>query len=244
MPDRADNHFVDITRDTEFHFDCHPGVSCFTECCRRLDLALTPYDVLRLKNGLGMGSAEFLERYVIIEWDQRLLFPQCSLTMVDDGRESCIFVSENGCTVYEDRPGACRAYPVGRGASRQPDGAVREMLVMVREPHCLGFAQSTSQTPKRYFADQGMSGYSRANDRILSIVQHPRILAGYRPTRQQLDQYILALYNLDEFRRAFCEDSLSMNRPLQPDELQGLAGDDELLLELGIRWLRQELFGP
>ena len=37
-----------------FRFACHPGVVCFTECCRDLKLLLTPYDVIRLKNRLGL----------------------------------------------------------------------------------------------------------------------------------------------------------------------------------------------
>ena len=36
----------------KFSFACHPDVPCFTKCCSDLDLALTPYDVLRLKNRL------------------------------------------------------------------------------------------------------------------------------------------------------------------------------------------------
>ena len=235
--------FQGIDRQAPFRFACHPGIACFTECCRQLDLALTPYDVLRLKNRLGMSSGPFLEQYVIIEWDERLLFPQCSLTMVDDGRASCVFVAAGGCTVYEDRPGACRAYPVGRGASAGEEGKIRETLVLVREAHCLGFAENQLQTPAEYFADQGLAAYTRLNDAVLAVTQHDRLARGFRPGRAQLDQYLLALYNLDAFRQEFSDGRLSLRRPLTPAELQGLAGDDEQLLLLGICWLRQELFG-
>jgi len=235
--------FAGITQDDPFRFACHPGVECFTECCRQLDLALTPYDVLRLKNRLRMPSGTFLEQYVIIEWDERLCFPQCYLTMVDDGRASCVFVSPEGCRVYADRPGACRAYPVGRGAARKSTGQIEEMLVLVREPHCQGFAERTEQTPGRYFTEQGLAEYSLFNDMITPVTQHPDILKGYRPSRAQLDQYLLALYNLDTFRQELGDGRISMQRPLRPEELQGLTGDDEKLLLLGIRWLQQEFFG-
>ena len=78
--------FQPIVAEQELTFACHPGVSCFTECCRELDLALTPYDVLRLKRHLQLKSGQFLERYVIIEWEDGQLFPTYYLTMVDDGR--------------------------------------------------------------------------------------------------------------------------------------------------------------
>ena len=235
--------FQPIDRQTGFRFACHPGVACFTDCCRQLDLALTPYDVLRLKSRLGVTSGDFFERYVIIEWDQRLIFPQCYLTMVDDGRASCVFVGQGGCTVYPDRPGACRAYPVGRGAAAGVAGNVREHLVLVREPHCQGFAEKPEQNPAGYFADQGLDTYTPFNDAVLAVTQHERIMNGFRPSRAQLDQYLLALYNLDACRQEWADGRFSLRRPLSAAELQGVAGDDEQLLRLSICWLRQELFG-
>jgi len=41
-----------IEKEETFHFSCHPSIGCFTDCCRQLELALTPYDILRLKKGL------------------------------------------------------------------------------------------------------------------------------------------------------------------------------------------------
>jgi len=43
-----------------FQFNCNPGVSCFTQCCQDVTIVLTPYDVLRLKNGLKISSGEFM----------------------------------------------------------------------------------------------------------------------------------------------------------------------------------------
>ena len=243
MSDHLPEHFYHLSKEKNFRFSCHPGVKCFTECCRELDLALTPYDVLRLKNALQMHSGEFLEQYVIVEWDERLIFPQCYLTMVDDGRASCIFVSPEGCTVYPDRPGACRVYPVGRGAGKDVQGNIEEYFVLVQEPHCQGFAENTTQTAPEYFITQGMAEYNMFNDALTAILHHEKIQKGWRLDRGQLDQYMLALYNLDMFRQEMADGRIAMNRPLRADELQGLAGDDEKLLLLGIEWLKQELFG-
>nr|WP_321466256.1 YkgJ family cysteine cluster protein [uncultured Desulfobulbus sp.] len=236
--------FQPIAAEQPMTFACHPGVSCFTECCRELDLALTPYDVLRLKRHLQVKSGQFLDRYVIIEWDEEQLFPTCYLTMVDDGRASCVFVESKGCTVYEDRPGSCRAYPVGRGAARQQNGEITESLVLVRESHCKGFGENQQQSVAAYLRDQGLEEYNRFNDALLPLVQHPSIQDGsFRPTRKQLDQYTLALYDLDQFRTDMVEGRIALNRPLTPAQLAGIAGDDEELLLLGIRWLMQEFYG-
>lgn len=235
--------FSSLEPGQQFCFACHPDVPCFTECCRELDLALTPYDVLRLKNHLDIHSGRFLEQYVIIEWDESMLFPVCYLTMVDDGKASCIFVSKKGCTVYENRPSSCRAYPIGRGVTKNSDGSVTEAFVLLEEPHCQGFKEQQKQDAASYSKNQGLESYNHFNDALLALHQHERIKAGFRPSRAQLDQYILALYNLDSFRQELANDRITMNRPLKPFELQAMAGDDEQLLLLGIAWLRQEYFG-
>jgi len=234
---------IPIQAEEKFSFACHPGVPCFTECCRQLDLALTPYDVLRLKNKLGLHSGSFLEQYVIVGLEEGQIFPTCYLTMVDDGRASCVFVTSEGCSVYADRPSACRAYPVGRGMRLKPDGGEEELFVLVRESHCQGFHENKQHTPAGYFENQELNAYNQANDELLPLIQHEKIKAGFRPDRDQLDQYMLALYNLDMFRQEMADGRVKMNRPLTPLELQGMAGDDEELLRLGIRWLRQEYFG-
>ena len=243
-PEIFPENFQRITADQHFAFACHTGVPCFTECCRELDLALTPYDVLRLKRSLHLSSSKFLEQYVIIEWGEEELFPTCYLTMVDDGRASCVFVRKEGCSVYSDRPGSCRAYPVGRGASRNNEKTITESLVLIREPHCRGLEERTDQTVNEYLLAQGMESYNRCNDLLLPLLQHPRIQQQeFRPSRQQLDQYILALYDLDQFRMEMTEGRITLQHPLTPQQLQGLTGDDEALLLLGISWLMQEFFG-
>jgi uncharacterized protein len=243
MAHQADNTFLPIDGIERFRFRCHRGVSCFTECCRQLDLALSPYDVLRLKQAKKLHSGRFLEQYVIIEWEEGALFPGCYLTMVDDGRASCVFVDQQGCQVYPDRPAACRAYPVGRGASRQADGSVTQQYLLIKEPHCKGFAEAGEQNTQDYFTDQGLAEYNRFNDALTELVHHPAVSAGFRPNRVQAEQYLLALYNLDSFRGELADGRVSLCRPLTPTELSGVAGDDRELLLLAIRWLLQEFFG-
>ena len=51
-----------LSTDT-FLFLCSEQVACFNGCCRDLNQFLTPYDILRLKNRLGISSTLFLRQY-------------------------------------------------------------------------------------------------------------------------------------------------------------------------------------
>ena len=50
---------------SKFCFNCYPGISCFNACCKQADITLAPYDIIRLKNRLGMTSTEFLKKHTV-----------------------------------------------------------------------------------------------------------------------------------------------------------------------------------
>jgi len=225
-----------------FTFGCHPDVSCFTECCRELELALTPYDVLCLCIELQMSSAEFIDRYVVVEEDEKGGFPHLYLGMVDDGRASCPFIFAKGCRVYNSRPGACRAYPVGRGVTLDANGAVREIHVLVHEAHCQGFAEPNSQNAAEWFENQGLIEYNSINDELLSLLQHEQVRKSGGLTKEQKEKFFLALYRLDEFRKIVSSEAFQ-DRHLQSEEQRlSVLSSDLNLLRFGIRWLKQALF--
>lgn len=211
-----------------FQFSCHSQVACFTDCCRQLDLVLSPYDVIRLCSALGISSGEFLDRYAIIEKIAADAFPLVFLAMVDDGRASCPFVNENGCSVYHDRPGACRIYPVGRGAYLDIKGNPAELFMLLTEPHCRGFESGPTITIDEWLADQELAEYNEFNDQLMKIICNPRIKAGFKPDTQQQNRYLDVLYNLDNFRR-----EVSANNNI----------DDKELLRTAFGKLHDELFG-
>lgn len=229
-----------VDDDEQFAFACHYELRCFTHCCRDLELALTPYDALRLKNGLGIESGEFLERYVIIEKEKEDVFPRLYLTMVDDGRASCVFVNKHGCSVYGDRPGACRAYPLGR-ASRRRDQASQEFYVLLNEDHCKGFEEENRQTPLEYCSDQGLDDYNDVNDILMALLQHDRIRKGMQLNEEQAQLFVFCLYDLDGFRAGLLEGTLSPAP--SKTELEGRLKDDRELLRYGVDWLCNRFFG-
>lgn len=229
-----------IDKDDSFSFSCHPEVQCFTECCRLLDLALTPYDVLRLRKGTGLTSEKLLEKFIISEQEPGEPFPRLYLSMVDDGKGSCVFVGKNGCSVYAHRPGACRTYPLGRAVMRTETG-VKEYFVIIKEKHCLGFHETTSHTPRSYNHDQELILYNQFNDAVLEIFQHQAIRNGFIPSHQDVTLFILALYNLDTFRNALLNESLDLIN-LNSMEKEQLQNDDERLLKFGISLVKKHIF--
>ncbi len=232
-----------VQRDEPFCFECHPGVSCFTHCCRELELALTPYDVLRLRRATKLHSREVIDRYVIIEQTCNDVFPRLYLTMVDDGNASCVFVSKEGCTIYSNRPGACRAYPTGRGAIMNKQGEIEDVFVLLKEEHCKGFQEQKSQTPLEYVTDQGLDSYNRFNDKVAEILQHDEVRKGKTFTKTAINHFTLALYDIDTFKDRLIACSLPDTPPLTPEQVELFAKDDEALLSFGIEWAKKRLFG-
>ncbi len=226
-----------IKPEDSFAFSCHKGVSCFTECCRMLELALSPYDVLRLRYATGKTSTELLDQYIIMEQDPAEPFPRFYLTMVDDGRASCVFVSKEGCTVYGDRPAACRTYPLGRAVQKDINGSISEHFIIIQENHCCGFLEPNTQTPIEYTADQELSRYNHFNDLVAGVLQHDMVRNGLIPSKKQIDLFILALYDLDDFRRKIKKAIIVL-----PDTENIEKLSDEDLLEKSIAWVTTQLF--
>ncbi len=233
-------HVTRITPGTRFSFSCHRGVTCFTECCRLLELALTPYDVLRLRKGTGIHSAKLHEQYIILEHKPGEPFPQFYLTMVDDGRASCVFVDKTGCTIYNHRPGACRTYPLGRAVVKRLDNIITEDYILMKEHHCRGFAEKEEQDIIKYSRAQGLEEYNRFNDAVASIIQHDTIRNGFFPSKGQVDLYTLALYDIDTFREKLFSDEITSLR--LGDSEKKILENDELLLDFTIKWLYKELY--
>lgn len=230
-----------VEANQKFAFSCHKKLNCFTHCCRMLELALTPYDVLRLKSATNLHSRKFLDRYVIIEQEADDIFPRYYLTMVDDGNGSCVFVTPGGCTVYQDRPAACRTYPMGRGAMRNENNQIEDIYVLLKEDHCQGFEEQNEQTPLEYTQDQGLDIYNRINDALIVIQQHDDLRSGRKLTQTEARLYTLALYDLDTFREKLFSNDLPVATQVT-DAMRHELRDDEKLLLFAIDWLADTLF--
>ena len=223
-----------------FSFGCHPGVDCFNACCADLDLVLSPYDVLRLRRGTALSSRELLRRYTRLSHAPGSGFPILYLLMRDDSSKACQFVTTEGCSVYENRPGPCRIYPLGRGAGLDDQGGLFEKYVLVRESHCHGFAQTRNWTIASWSEDQGISEYDRHNDRTMRLMAKLQERA-VPLSRSEAGLLFLALYRLDDLREMWGSDSLCAQNNLTPPE--EIPADDTELLVLVHEWLATHLLG-
>lgn len=230
--------------DGRFRFACRRSLPCFTKCCANLNLVLTPYDVLRLKNRLKVSSKVFLERYTISYIDEDCGMPVVKLKMNDDKDRRCPFVSPEGCTVYEDRPGACRIYPLGRAASKiRGRERAGEYYFMVKESHCLGFDEDKEWTIEEWIKDQGLDEYNAMNDIFMDITagRHSRTIKTLGG--QRLKMFYMACYSLDEFRRFIFESTFLDRFVIEQDVINRIKADDVELMRLACQWLQFALFG-
>ena len=229
--------------DEPFRFACSPEVTCFNECCRDLNQSLYPYDILRLKKGLGLSSSEFLKHYTTRHIGPESGLPIVTLKTTDAGRLTCPLVTEKGCSVYPDRPSSCRTYPLVRAISRcRKTGKITEHFALLKEPHCLGFKGRKDQTVRQWINHQEIAVYNHINDKLMEIISiKSRLLPGPLDLKSRHQVY-LALYDLDNFRNQIVNHNLLDNSEVHPPKLVAARADDTALLEVGMEWVKQKLF--
>jgi len=227
-----------------FHFDCHQGMPCFTKCCANLNLVLTPYDILRLKNRLHLASDQFLDRFTDDFVDGTSGLPLVRLRMGDDDMRRCPFVSPEGCKLYDDRPAACRLYPLGRAASKMyANCRVGEQYFLVKESHCLGLKQDRQWTVQEWLSDQGMAQYNTMNDLFMDITT-AQPLRRLKPFGDRhLKMFYMACYDLDAFRYFIFNSTFRDRFDIGEDVLNRIQTDDVELMLFAFRWLKFSLFG-
>ena len=82
--------------DDRFGFACHPGVPCFNDCCRDVNIILTPLDVLRLARNAGKHTRLFLETHTSNPVTKDLHLPVVMLRMRDEELKRCPFLTDAG----------------------------------------------------------------------------------------------------------------------------------------------------
>ena len=226
-----------------FRFSCSPDVPCFNACCRDLNQFLTPYDILRLKNHLGLLSGEFLEQYTSQHTGPDSGLPVVTLRPKDNHDRMCPFVSPGGCTVYENRPSSCRTYPLVRALSRsRQTGEITEQFMVLREPHCLGFKEGKPLTVPQWIDEQDIAVYNEINDQMMQIISlKNRLLPGPLDLKSR-HLFYLTLYDLDNFRSQIKKNGLPDDFHIDSTTIDKAMEEDVTLLELGMKWVKKVLF--
>jgi len=230
--------------DKVIQFRCHKEVKCWNACCANIDITLTPYDILRLKNRLEMSSGDFLKRYTLpYEMDQDGM-PGVKLRPVRGGT-ACQFMKPEGCGVYEDRPTACRYYPVALLSTRNQEEFVdRTSYALVREAHCLGHQEPRELTIDAYRQEQGVDVYDEKGRGWRQLVLK-RKSAGPgigKPPEISNQLFFMASYDIDRFRAFVSSESFNRTYDVPLEVMATLLADDEALLDFGANFLKHVLF--
>lgn len=235
---------VRLTFDSRFKFKCHPGVSCFTECCRGINIILTPYDVIRLKRRLDLPSDQFLAIYTEPHLLEKTDLPVVTLKQLDDDKSSCPFVRDEGCILYEDRPTACRYYPLGTASLQHKEGADDEgFFFFVHEPHCKGFEEDCEWSVAQWREDQGVDLRDEVNAEWTDLVVRKRSFPpNIQLTEKAKQLFFMVSYNIDNFRRFVFDSTFLERMPVDDDTQKKLKTDDVELFKFGVQWLKSVLF--
>ena len=233
----ADTHVI--------QFSCHKGIGCWNACCSNIDISLTPYDVLRMKKRLGIISTEFLKDYTVPYEMEKDGIAGIKFRPVDGG-SACRFMRPEGCDIYEDRPTACRYYPVALLSMRKQDEYVdRDSYALVKEDHCKGHDEKRSLTIAEYRKEQGLEEYDELARGWRQLVlkkksSGPSIGA---PSLRSRQLFFMACYDVDRFREFVYSSSFTNLFELKQEEKEAFATDDDALMQFAFRFLRQVMFG-
>lgn len=226
--------------DDRFAFECGKHLDCFTRCCADVSIVLAPYDVLRIKRALGIDSSEFLRRYTISPFSKDQKIPAVLLKM-DPRTRRCPFVTPSGCSIYADRPWACRMYPLGVAEPRNATPTDHAFHFLVREDLCHGHDQGCGSTVREWISSQGVEEHDAANDSFKALMLDEGWDTGPALVPQQMDMYHMACYDLDRFRRFVFETRFLELFDVDESRIEAMRTDDEELLEFAIQWLRFSL---
>ena len=235
-----------LTLDSSLKFECHPGVSCFTACCHNIKIILTPYDILILRKRLGMPAHEFITQYTQPTYLEKTDMPGVQIKLRED-TNGCPFVTPEGCTVYTDRPSACRYYPVGmvdfhEGGTN--DAQEEKFFFIVKEPHCKGFEEEKEWTIRDWRADQGVDVRDEMNNEWLRLVMRRKSF-GHQATLSDAAKrmFFMASTDLDSFRNFIFNSSFLDSYEVDEKTLAEIKEDDVALMKFSFTYLANTLFG-
>ncbi|MCK5696606.1 MAG: YkgJ family cysteine cluster protein [Gammaproteobacteria bacterium] len=239
-----------LTEDHKIKFACHPGVSCFNACCKQADVMLAPYDVIRLKQHLNLTSDEFLKQYTVPwEMDGDGII---GIKLKTNEDKHCLLMTEKGCSVYDDRPSACRYYPFGLMGVKHTEAKTDEQnYFRIEEEHCKGhekenFLPETKEiTLGEYRKTQGVAEFDQYNLDWIRLMLKKKSAGPSvgTPSTESLQVLFMATYDLDRFKRFILSPNFQAVYNLDATLLEEIQTNDIELLKFGYRFLRQVLFG-
>jgi Fe-S-cluster containining protein len=211
-----------------------------------LNLFLYPYDVIRLKQCLGISSDQFIDRYVDVVLRAGNHFPDVLLHMSTDREQTCPFLTDAGCTVYPDRPDTCRTFPIEHGLQFGNPGEPPRGISYFRPPaFCLGQAEPDEWTLETWAHDQEAVRHNRMTREWAALkamfVEDP--WQGQGPDGPKGRMAFMATYNVDAFREFVFTSSFLKRYKVRKDLLGRIKKEDTDLLRFGLDWIKLFVWG-
>jgi hypothetical protein len=241
---------VRLKAEDRFCFSCHGGVSCWNKCCHGTDVVLTPMDILVLSRHLGLRPQEFLlEHAITANWEKADL-PVAKLKMTGvDGQGACPFVTDAGCSVYEDRPATCRYYPLGLATVKMKGAKDKEDFhFLVKESHCKGHEEDKQLSVKEFRAEQEVDYFDRVNrgwmDVLMKMASWKTLGGpfGKDMTPQTKFMFLMVSTDVDALRRFVLDTKFLEIYEVDPETIEVIKTDDEALLQVGFEWFKNVTF--
>ncbi|MBF0470274.1 MAG: YkgJ family cysteine cluster protein [Gammaproteobacteria bacterium] len=234
-----------LTGETKIQFRCHKEIKCFNACCSNIDITLTPYDIIRLKNRLDLDSSTFLKDFTIPFEFEKDGIAGVKLMPVESGT-ACRFMVDEGCSVYEDRPTACRYYPVGLVSMRKQDEYTdTSSYARVEEDHCLGHQEERQLTINEYRQEQGVEEYdeyARGWRQLILKKKSSGATIG-KPTKTSRRLFFMTCYDIDRFRIFVASEGFQNSFDVAEERMAKALTDDVELMQFGFDLMKQVLFG-
>ncbi len=235
---------IRLTSKSKIVFQCYPGVPCFKLCCSDLFLPLTPYDIIRIRDKLGLTTDEFLLKYTEPFLLPKAKLPIVRLKMTETEEKLCPFLSEGGCTIYEVRPLACRYYPLGFGLFRNRDERRNEeVYYLVKEGFCQGLDSGKEMTVEEYRRSQGIPELEEPIKEWAEIIMKKESLGPVEVPEKSLELFFMVSTNPERFRSFVFESKFLDIFEVPEKTLKEIKKDDLKLLQFGFKWLKTVLFG-
>ncbi len=235
-----------LTLDSPLQFECHPGVPCFTACCHNIKIVLTPYDILILSRRLDIPAHEFITAYTQPTYLEKTDMPGVQIKLTED-KKACPFVTPDGCTVYSDRPTACRYYPIGMADFHEggtDDAEEEKFFFLVKEPHCKGFEEPKRWTIREWREDQGVEERDEFNKEWLRLVMRRKSF-GHQASLSEAAKrmFFMASTDLNSFRRFVFESSFLDTYVVDEETIEKIKKDDIELMRFSFTYMANTLFG-
>ena len=109
-----------------------------------------------------------MDRHTHLLTKENQIIPLVVLRMSDTEQKACPFVTPDGCTVYSDRPWACRMFPL------DVDNQEKFSIIATTE-RCKGLLEPDETRVIEWLEDQGVMDYQRVNNYYSEIVSNPNL---------------------------------------------------------------------